>query len=131
MSTVDRIVELIKELGITEKQFLDDLSLNRTLLSDWKSGKSKSFNKYLDSIADYFDVTTDYLLGKSNIRKPNVEVYDEHDHRVVLDDDALEMIDSLRSRPEMKMLFSVSKKATREDILQAVKIIEALKGDDE
>jgi ribosomal protein L23 len=45
----------------------------------------------------------------------------------VLDDETRDLIDSLRSKPEMKMLFSVSKNATKEDIIKAVKIIEALK----
>lgn len=127
----ERLCELCKEIGMAPSTFIEkEIGMSKGNVSKWKEGKSPKSDT-LQAIADYFDVTTDYLLGKSNIRKPNVEVYDEHDHRVVLDDDALEMIDTLRSRPEMKMLFSVSKKATREDILQAVKIIEALKGDDE
>ncbi len=42
----------------------------------------------------------------------------------------LELLEELKERPEMRTLFSVSRKATKEDILKAVKIIEALKGDD-
>ena len=33
----------------------------------------------------------------------------------------------LHSRPEMQMLFSVSKSASKEDIEKAIRIIEALK----
>ena len=57
----------------------------------------------------------------------NISVVDENKNPIVLDNEALELIDSLRSNPEMKMLFSVSKNATKEDIIKAVKIIEALK----
>jgi ribosomal protein L23 len=56
-----------------------------------------------------------------------VQVRDENDNIVVLDDETRDLINSLRSKPEMKMLFSVSKNATKEDIIKAVKIIEALK----
>lgn len=62
MNTVDRIVDLISGKGITEKKFLEDMNFNRTLLSDWKSGKSKSYNKHAMKIAAYFGVSTDYLL---------------------------------------------------------------------
>lgn len=125
MNAVERILELISAKGITEQKFLSDLHFNRSLLSDWKSGKSKSYRKHIDKIADYFGVTTDYLLtGK---KQENIRVYDEDDNVVVLDDETLEIIDSLRKRPEMKILFSVSKKATKEDIIKAVKIIEALR----
>ena len=44
-----------------------------------------------------------------------------------IDDEVREIVDSLRTRPEMKILFSASKKATKEDILKTVKIIEALR----
>jgi len=57
----------------------------------------------------------------------NVQVRDEHDNIVVLDDETRDLIDSLRKNPEMKMLFSVSKGATKEDIIKTIKIIEALK----
>ena len=43
----------------------------------------------------------------------NVQVQDEHDNIVVLDDETHDLIDSLRKNPEMKMLFSVSKGATK------------------
>ena len=128
---LDRLLDLISEAGITKNKLLTDLGLSKNSIVDWTKRGTIPKGDTLQAIADYFDVSTDYLLGKSNVRKPSVEVYDEHDHRVVLDDEALELIDSLRSRPEMKILFSVSKKASKEDILQAVKIIEALKGDDE
>ena len=55
---------------------------------------------------------------------------DKEKNPIVLDDEALELLEELKTRPEMRTLFSVSKKATKEDILKAVKIIEALKGDD-
>lgn len=56
-----------------------------------------------------------------------MQVRDEHDNIVVLDDETRDLIDSLRKNPEMKMLFSVSKGATKEDIIKTIKIIEALK----
>ena len=80
----------------------------------------------MEKIADYFGVTVDYLMGREN----EPEVFDKEKNLIVLDDDALELLEELKTRPEMRTLFSVSKKATKEDILKAVKIIEALKGDD-
>ncbi len=43
-------------------------------------------------------------------------------------DELTEYLDMLHKRPEMKMLFSVSKKATKEEVEKAVKIIEMFKG---
>ena len=86
----------------------------------------------MSKIAKYFDVSVDYLLGKTDIKKdPTVTVYDEHDNIVRLDDETIQLLDSLRTRPDMKMLFSISSKATPEDVLKAVKIIEALRDESE
>lgn len=41
-----------------------------------------------------------------------------------------EYLEELKNRSEMRMLFSLAKNATKEDVLQAVKIIEALQKDD-
>lgn len=62
LETLDIILSLIRRKGVTEQKFLADLGLSRTLLSDWKRGKSKSYRKYLAEIAAYFDVSADYLL---------------------------------------------------------------------
>jgi len=43
-------------------------------------------------------------------------------------DELTEYLDELHKRPEMKMLFKVAKKATKEDVEKAVKIIEMFKG---
>ena len=103
--------------------------ISKSTFSDWKSGRSKPKQKKLQKIADYFGVSVDYLMTGKN--SSNIKVVDENNNIVVLDDEALELIDSLRSNPEMRMLFSVSKKATKEDIIKAVKIIEALKDENE
>lgn len=131
MTKIPRLFELMDERGIKAVKLSADTKISTGNISDWKSGRCLPTVEKLNILADYFDVSTDYLLGKSNIRKPNVVVRDEDNNLIMLDDDALQLIDSLRSRPEMKMLFSVSQKATTEDIIQAVKIIEALKKDSE
>ena len=66
MDILDRIVKL---LGDREQQELTDhLGLKKTAFSDWKGGKSKSYSKYLIEIADFFNVSIDYLVyGKNSI----------------------------------------------------------------
>ena len=62
MDTIDRILNLIKEKNLTEKQFLIDLGFDKTALSQWKKKQNMSYKKYIYEIADYFSVSTDYLL---------------------------------------------------------------------
>lgn len=121
--TKDEILQLAKDKGV-KLSFLNDLIGGyRGKLTDWKNGKTTLKDNEIKII-------TDYLLGNTD-SPDNTFVYDEDDNLVVIDDETRDIIDSLRTRPEMKILFSVSKKATKEDIIQAVKIIEALRDESE
>jgi transcriptional regulator with XRE-family HTH domain len=125
----DIFKELCDKKGVSPSRACLEMNLSRSLGAKWKNtGANPSFD-VLSKMSDYFGVSTDYLLGNTQKEKPaqKVQVIDEHDNIVVLDDETRELIDSLRSKPEMKMLFSVSKNATKEDIIRTVKIIEALK----
>lgn len=126
MTVVERIIDLLSKKEVSASKMMKDLGFSSGLFSQWKSGMQNPSNDKVQKIAAYFNVTTDYLLGNTD-SPDNTFIYDEDDNLVVIDDDTRELIDSLRTRPEMKILFSVSKKATKEDIEQAVKIIEALR----
>ena len=66
MSTIDNIVLLLKEQNKTQKDLCDFLGVTKNAFTDWKSGRIKSYTKYLPQIAEYFDVSVDYLLGKTD-----------------------------------------------------------------
>ena len=133
LTIYERIDALCKERGTNVTAMCKELSIARSSLSELSRGRSKTLSAdKMSKIAEYFGVSVDYLLGKTDIKKePTVTVYDEHDNIVRLDDETIQLLDSLRTRPDMKMLFSISSKATPEDVLKAVKIIEALRDESE
>ena len=78
MTTVERIFDLLQKRNIEQKKFAEYLNIRQAAISEWKSGQSKSYNKYIDKIADYFDVSVDYLLGKTAIKeKPSQDWKDK------------------------------------------------------
>ena len=119
--------QLLRKYNLSAYKVSKMTGVTQSTLSDWKRGRSTPKTDTLQKIADHFDVSVDYLMGRES-DEPNA--IDKENNPIVLDDDALELLEELKERPEMRTLFSVSKKATKEDILKAVKIIEALKGDD-
>lgn len=128
----DLFCELCQKKGVSPTRATVEIGLSRTIGTKWKTTGATPQGETLSKIADYFGVSVDYLLGNDQKEKaPAVTVYDEHDNIIRLDNETLDLIDSLRTRPEMKMMFSVSKNATKEDIIKAVKIIEALKDESE
>ena len=59
---VERILQLIDERGITAAKTLSDLGLARSAMSERKKGNAKPGVDAIIKIAEYFGVTTDYLL---------------------------------------------------------------------
>lgn len=70
LDTLDRILCLLKEQHKTQKQLMDFLGLGKTAFTGWKNGDNVSYKKHIDKIAEFFNVSTDYLLGKTEIREP-------------------------------------------------------------
>lgn len=62
----ERLNELIEEKGINKKQLADGIGTSKALVTIWTQGKSLPSVIYLSKIADFFDVTTDYLLGRTD-----------------------------------------------------------------
>jgi transcriptional regulator with XRE-family HTH domain len=58
-----KIQELLEMQGKSQTDLTNALGLKQPAFSEWKSGKSASYKKYLYQIADYFGVTADYLRG--------------------------------------------------------------------
>ena len=77
MDTLTIILRLMKDNNCDNLQLAEALGLNRQVVTDWKAGRSKSYNKYLYQIADYFNVSVDYLLGKEKNSPENSEEFEE------------------------------------------------------
>jgi transcriptional regulator with XRE-family HTH domain len=59
---VERIESKMKEKSISQRKMIHDLGLSPTSFTRWKYEGGKSYLKYMEQIADYLDVSTDYLL---------------------------------------------------------------------
>ncbi|HBH0239031.1 TPA: helix-turn-helix transcriptional regulator [Clostridioides difficile] len=59
---INRILDLMKKNNITAKQLTNDLEISNSSVSDWKKGKGKPSSDAIVKMAEYFNVTTDYLL---------------------------------------------------------------------
>jgi hypothetical protein len=42
---------------------MEHLGLGKTAFTGWKNGDNISYKKHIDKIAEFFGVSTDYLLG--------------------------------------------------------------------
>ena len=54
--------QLLQKYGVTPYRVAKEAGVTQTALSNWKSGRSTPTTKTLQKIADYFEVTIDYLM---------------------------------------------------------------------
>lgn len=108
----------MKTKNKTQNDIVRDLDITASTVSDWVLGKKYPRIDKMQKLADYFGVL------KSDLTEEHAE------SQLTEDIELQEYLEHLKNRSEMRMLFSVAKGATKEDIIQAVKIIEALKKDE-
>ena len=63
---IERFKNLRLEFGLSQVDIATILNVTKQSISNWESGKRKPNIVMLADIAQFFDVTTDYLLGNSD-----------------------------------------------------------------
>ena len=71
MDTKTRIFELIDKLGMEQKAFAEAVGVKESTVSDWRRGKSNSYNRFLVKIAQVLGTTTADLLGEKQQSSPS------------------------------------------------------------
>ena len=60
--TIKRIIDLMSCSGLNARQFEIQVGLANATIQSWKNGKAKPSVEAIKKIAEYFNVSTDYLL---------------------------------------------------------------------
>lgn len=63
----ERVRNLRSEMGLTQWQLADVLETTQRKVSYWELGKTEPDLLTLWKIADFFDVSIDYLLGRKDV----------------------------------------------------------------
>lgn len=71
MQFSSRFKQLCKERNITQKKALEEMGFHRNAVQRWVDGSPST--EALVKIAEYFDLTTDEVLGKENKKTPTPE----------------------------------------------------------
>ncbi|EAG9591283.1 MULTISPECIES: helix-turn-helix domain-containing protein [Listeria] len=62
----DRLKELRKKKGITQAQLGKKINVSNVSISGYENGNRFPDTETLEELASYFEVSTDYLLGRTN-----------------------------------------------------------------
>lgn len=77
----ERIKQLCESRSITGYRMSDDIGISKSILTDLKSGRKKGLSaEVANKIANYFDVTVDFLLtGESPTNEKTPQSEDQGD----------------------------------------------------
>ena len=118
---IQKIRQLAKSKGVTLPYLCQCIGKRANFLSDVKLGNASISSNELAIIADKLNTTVEYLTGETD-NPANSEPDSQSES-----DELTEYLTELKTRPEMRMLFSLAKGATKKDVEDAVRIIEALR----
>lgn len=122
----ERLSQLRKEKGLTQEELAKALNMTRSSLSLYEIGKRDPDTDTLKKIADFFNVSTDYLLGQTDIRNQADEITD-----AVSDDPELaEFWNDLKQREDLKLLFKQTRNLSPKAIKQVMRIIKAIEDEE-
>lgn len=124
--TIIKICDLLKQQNKNQKELTDFLGISQNAFTDWKSGRIKSYNKHLGKIAEFLNVSVDYLVNPATKSHQAFISYQSKKDKALIDtmSDSLKAItvEQLTATPMEQTLleaFRASTDAGRMQILEA------------
>lgn len=113
----DRFMYLCAQKGISPSRAALEAGISKSLVTKWRTNRVEVPSpEVLRKLSAYFRIPVSELLEEG----PAELLINE-------DEELTGFVQMLKTRPECRMLFQLSKTATKEDVETAVRIIEALR----
>lgn len=113
-------VQLCEQKGVTANQVSKATGIRSSLFTDWKTGRSAPKTDKLKKIADYFNVSLDYLMtGVDPITEENTPYYTDPEVREIAND--------IYENPDLRVLFDASRTMSKEDIEMVTDIVNRIR----
>jgi transcriptional regulator with XRE-family HTH domain len=134
----DRLKSLREKQNKSQLRVAKDLGLSNVQLSRYESGDRKPDPEVIASFADYYEVTTDYLLGRKDVvetPKPPLpaedvlgKVINVSGKEIKLSEEELKVFNKIKEQP---VLFHKLANAPEKKIKALIRMWEALESADE
>lgn len=109
---IEKIKQLCEKKGISVNTLESESGIGRGNIGRWEK-YTPGVDK-VKAVADYFGVTVDYLLTDEKELDEKEEVLER----------------AFNDNPDMRILFKVSEKCSPAEIKTAIRLIQALRGED-
>lgn len=124
----ERIRQRRLELGYTADALAKLLNKNRATIYRYENGDIENMPiDVLEPLAKALNTTPAYLMGWQEPHQVSTSTISKQTEDYYLDAETAEYAEMLRTRPEMRMLFSASRGISKEEMQEAVNYIEFIK----
>ena len=110
--------------GLTQAKLAEILDVSQQAVGLWERGKNMPSHELVFKIASFFNVTTDYLLGKSDNPHGAPAQPTTSAPSYYHDPEVAQMANEIKDNPDMRILFDASRDLKKESIEEVVKFIE-------
>ena len=117
---IERLNSILQKRNLSQADLSKMTGIRSSSISDWLKGKYEPKQDKIAIIAEALNVSPVWLIGYDEPSTNQPEGY-------YVDPETAEYAEMLRTRPEMRMLFSASRGISKEDMEKAVEYIELLK----
>lgn len=124
----DRILTIRKELNISQKELADKVGITEASLSRYENNLREPRAEILGKIAIALGVSTDYLLGQTDIQNPQ-------DYKLVKslagdDPELLEILKKFAKREDLKVILKQLLNVDKSDLKPLARMISGLASED-
>lgn len=132
-----RLASRRQEQGLTQHELAERIGISRGALSLYELGKRNPDFETLEKIAQILNVSTDYLLGRTDDPRPIDQINEENKQRITEalknDPEAAELLEfweELKEREDLKLLFKQVRPLSDESIRRVIRIIKAIEDEE-
>lgn len=117
---IERLNSILQKRNLSQADLSKMTGIRSSSISDWLKGKYEPKQDKIAIIAEALNVSPVWLIGYDEPSTNQPEGY-------YVDPETAEYAEMLRTRPEMRMLFSASRGISKEEMQEAVNYIEFIK----
>lgn len=117
---IERLNSILQKRNLSQADLSKMTGIRSSSISDWLKGKYEPKQDKIAIIADALNVSPVWLIGYDEPSTNQPKGY-------YVDPETAEYAEMLRTRPEMRMLFSASRGISKEEMQEAVNYIEFIK----
>ncbi|HHV27384.1 MAG TPA: helix-turn-helix transcriptional regulator [Tissierellia bacterium] len=128
-----RFKKLRNEMGLTQKELVKLFNkkyyynFNTSSISMYENEKQIPEIDVLNKWADFFNVSLDYLVGRTDVRNQSEKI----SNAVEDDPELIEFWNELKEREDLQLLFKQTKNLSPKDIKQIIRIIKAIEDEED